>query len=453
MNEEDTIAAICSGVGGSVTIVRISGKDALNVGKKVWYSKKKLSHNTKRNLILGKILPDQNGIGEPALAVYMPSPNSYTGEDIVELHAHGGSFNARRLLEEVIKGGARQAGPGEFTFRAFINGKMDLTQAEAVSDLITANSNMAIHLAERQMDGILGRRITEIRDKLIDILVECESRVDFPEEELDFVPVKKQIEQLTDAKTEIESLYNTRAEGSVLRDGIRVVIAGHPNAGKSSLLNLLLGYDRAITTSIPGTTRDTLEEFANVRGIPVKLIDTAGLRKSDNEIEEIGIQRTLSSLKRSQVTIWLLDASSQDLKKECVEMEKHLKGVKNVIAAWNKIDLNANSGDLLDTAFPTVRISVTEKLGIDKFLNVFEKIVWEHPHVEEPEIAVSARHAGLLVRALGLMPDVIETLSDEAWELAAVDLRTVVAQLGDIIGEETDLDIYETIFSKFCIGK
>ena len=164
--------------------------------------------------------------------------------------------------------------------------------------------------------AILGRKITGIRGKLIDVLVECESRVDFPEEELDFVPVKQQVVQLIEVKAEIENLYNTRTEGSVLRDGIRVVIAGRPNAGKSSLLNLLLGYDRAITTSIPGTTRDTLEEFANVRGIPVKLIDTAGLRKSDNEIEEIGIKRTLSSLKRSQITVWLLDASCHDLKKE-----------------------------------------------------------------------------------------------------------------------------------------
>ena len=454
MNEEDTIAAICSGVGSSVTLIRISGKMSLEIGNSVWKSKRNtLCLKNRRSLMFGRIYPDNDPVGEPVLAVYMPGPRSYTGEDIVEIHAHGGSFNARRVLEEVIKYGARQAGPGEFTFRAFINGKLDLTQAEAVSDLITANSNMAVHLAERQMDGVLGRKIATIRIKLIDMLVECESRLDFPEEELDFVPVKEHLKQLSSIKVEIEELYSTRKEGAVLRDGIRVVIAGRPNAGKSSLLNLLLGYDRAITTSIPGTTRDTLEEFANVRGIPVKLIDTAGIRKSDNLIEEIGIKRSLSSLKRSQVTIWLLDALSDDLERERQEMEKHLKGMKNVIAVWNKIDQLEAPDVLSDTSFPTVRISVTEKTGIDRFLNIFEKLVWEHPHASEPEIAVSARHAELLAQSLEIIPDIIDTLSAEEWELSAVSLRTTVSALGNVIGEEADLDIYETIFSKFCIGK
>jgi tRNA modification GTPase len=453
MHEEDTIAAICSGVGSSVTIVRISGKTSLEVGNKVWTSKrKKLCFDNRRTLMFGRIYPNNDPVGEPVLAVYMPGPNSYTGEDVVEIHAHGGSFNSQRILEEIINNGATQAKPGEFTFRAFINGKLDLTQAEAVSDLITANSNMAIHLAERQMDGILGHKIAKIRNELIEILVECESRLDFPEEELDFVPVKEHLIQLSKINVKIEQLYNTRKEGAVLRDGIRVVIAGRPNAGKSSLLNLLLGYDRAITTSIPGTTRDTLEEFANVRGIPVKLIDTAGIRKSENLIEEIGIKRSLSSLKRSQVTIWLLDAS-KDLSKELEEMKKHLKDVKNVIATWNKIDQVADPEKLPGSLFPTVKISVTEKVGIDKFLNMFEKLVWEHPHTDEPEIAVSARHAELLLQSLKLLPDIVGTLSEENWELAAINLKTAVSALGNIIGKEADLDIYETIFSKFCIGK
>ena len=453
MNEDDTIAAICSGVGGAVTIIRISGKESLNIGNKIWKSRKSLSFKNKRKMSFGKILPDDKGIGEHALAVYMPEPSSYTGEDVVEIHAHGGSFNAKRLLNELVLVGARLAGPGEFTFRAFMNGKLDLTQAEAVSDIITANSDMALHLAERQMDGILGRKIRSIRDRLIDILVECESRVDFPEEELDFVPVKKQVEVLNQLKNEVQKLYNTRSEGAVLRDGIRVVIAGRPNAGKSSLLNHLLGYDRAITTEIPGTTRDTLEEFANIRGIPVKLIDTAGLRKSDDQIEAIGIQRTISSLKRSEVTIWILDASSDDLEKEIREMHKHIRSLKNVITVWNKTDLYPNPDELLEFTLPTARISLKNKSGIEKFLNIFEKIVWEHPHMNEPEIAVSVRHAELLAQVLELFPDIITTLTDNDWELAAVSLKCIASFLAEIIGEEANLDIYETIFSKFCIGK
>ena len=454
MNENDTIAAICSGVGSSVTLIRISGKNSLEIGNKVWKSKKsKLCSKNKRELLLGRIYPDNDPIGEPVMAVYMPGPRSFTGEDIVEIHAHGGSFNSRRIIEEITKNGARQACPGEFTFRAFMNGKLDLTQAEAVADLIAANSNMAVHLAERQMDGVLGRKITEIRNKLIEMLAECESRVDFPEEELDFVPVKEHLKQLLVTKNEIETLYNTRKEGSVLREGIRVVIAGRPNAGKSSLLNLLLGYDRAITTPIPGTTRDTLEEFANIRGIPVKLIDTAGIRESEDLVEGIGVKRSLSSLKRSQVIVWLLDATYKDLVEELREMEKHLKGAKNVIAVWNKIDQVPDPQKLPETSFKTAKISITEQTGIENFLNIFEKLVWEHPHTQEPEIAVSTRHAEFLAQALKLIPDVINTLSEKEWELASVSLKTIVSALGNITGEEANLDIYETIFSKFCIGK
>ena len=457
MNDNDTIAAICSGVGSAITIVRISGERACEIGNKVWKSsKKELSYKTRRQMLFGKFFSKNDKTGESSLAVYMPEPQSYTGEDVVEIHSHGGAFNARRVLEEILQAGARQAEAGEFTYRAFINGKLDLTQAEAVSDLISANSSMAMHLAEKQMDGVLGRKIMEVREKLIGILAECESRVDFPEEELDFVPVEEHLEVIFSIQEELERLYKTRIEGSVLREGIRVVIAGKPNAGKSSLLNLLLGYDRAITTDIPGTTRDTLEEIANIRGIPVKLIDTAGVRCSNDPIEEIGVNRTLSSLKRSQVTLWLLDASAEDIKDEVDELNARLAGQKNVVVAWNKmdiIDLDKNGLELPIVDFPSVHISVKNNEGIDILLNKFENIVWEHPHLNEPEIAVSARHAVHLKKAIDILPDAIVTLTDEDWELASVSLKTAVIALGNIIGEDASLDIYQSIFSRFCIGK
>ena len=481
MNENDTIAAICSGVGSAITIVRISGKNALNVGNNVWKSQKKvLCRKNRRQMLFGKFYSKDDKTGETALAVFMPEPQSYTGEDVVEIQAHGGAFNARRLIEEIIKSGARQAEAGEFTYRAFINGKLDLTQAEAVADLISANSSMAMHLAEKQMDGVLGRKINQIRESLINILVECESRVDFPEEELDFVPIEKHILELNRILEELNTLYDTRIEGSVLREGIRVVIAGKPNSGKSSLLNLLLGYDRAITTDIPGTTRDTLEEIANIRGIPVKLIDTAGVRDSNDPIEEIGVNRTLLSLKRSQVTIWLLDASTSDIDEEIREMKDRIKDQKNVIIVWNKIDIlenrekrigNRGKGienselqilgtrartieiGLPEVHYPEVRISVKENSGIDELLNIFEKAVWDHPHLHEPEIAVSARHAVYLSDAIEILPDALITLEDEDWELASVSIKVAVNALGNIIGEDASLDIYKSIFSKFCIGK
>ena len=454
MNENDTIAAICSGVGSAVTIVRISGKDAAKIGNKVWRSSKNLlDKKNRRKMLFGKFFSEGDKTGEPSLAVYMPEPQSYTGEDIVEIHAHGGAFNAQRLIDYVIKNGARQADAGEFTYRAFINGKLDLTQAEAVADLISANTNMALHLAERQMDGIMGRKINSLRDKLIEILTECESRVDFPEEELDFIPIDKYITDIEYVLAEIKKLYETRTEGSVLREGIRVVIAGRPNAGKSSLLNLLLGYDRAITTDIPGTTRDTLEEIANIRGIPVKLIDTAGVRNAENPIEEIGINRTLSSLKRSQVTIWLLDAAAENFDEELLEMGNRLHGKDNVIVAWNKVDLVNDNRAFPETGLSTVKISVKEKVGVEELLDVFEKKVWDHPHVREPEIAVSVRHAAHLLNTINVLPETIGTILDEDWELASISLKTAITSLGNIVGEEADLDIYESIFSKFCIGK
>jgi len=453
MNDKDTIAAICSGVGGAITVIRISGSGALNVGNSVWKSRKTLSEDTKGRFLLGKIMPDSSGIGETAFAVFMKGPNTFTGEDVVELHAHGGAFNSRRIFNAVLNHGARQAAPGEFTYRAFINGKMDMTQAEAVCDLINANSSMALHLAEKQMEGVLGRKIKSLQTQLIDVLIECEARIDFPEEELDFKSREELDKEISLVQEEMLNLYETRFEGRVIREGVRVVIAGKPNAGKSSLMNLLLGYDRAITTDIPGTTRDTLEEFINIRGIPIKLIDTAGLRDSDNVIESIGMQKTISSMETSQIILWLLDASIVDLKSETTEMEKYLGGNKNVIAVWNKSDLLADVSSLPPVDYDAAVISVKNETGIEKLLDIIEKKAWDHPHEKEPELAISQRHAEHLKKSLSFIPDVQNNLRLENWELAAISLRQMISCLKNITGEDATLDIYATIFSKFCIGK
>lgn len=453
MSENDTISAICSGVGGALTVIRISGADALRIGNSIWKSKNTLSAETTGRFMLGKILPNlNNGAGESAFAVFMKSPNTFTGEDIVELHAHGGSYNGKRLLDAVINTGGRHAKPGEFTYRAFLNGKMDLTQAEAVADLIASNSNMAVRLAERQMSGVLGEKISGIKNKLLDILVDCEARVDFPEEELDFKPVEEVVTVLNEISSDIKKLYDTGRDGIIIRDGVKVVIAGRPNAGKSSLLNLLLGYDRAITTNVPGTTRDTLEEFATIRGIPVKLIDTAGIRETEDAVEKIGVSRALDILKQSHVLLWVLDSASEEIELELHELEKYAVMNVPVIAIWNKIDI-ADSLKIRETLFPTVRISIKEQTGIDELLNLFEKAVWEGGHEHEPEIAVSSRHAKCLFEAYEQIPPAIETILQHDWELAAVNLKTAVSALGNIIGEDAIIDIYGTIFSKFCIGK
>lgn len=452
MHDSDTISAICSGIGGSIALIRISGSNALQIGNAVWKGKNPLSVESSKKFVLGKLLPCSNSPGETAFAVFMKSPNTFTGEDIVEIHAHGGSTNSRRILKAVIESGARQAEPGEFTYRAFANGKIDLTQAEAVCDFITAHNDTALHMAERQMDGALGRKIKAIRETYLGILAECEARVDFPEDELDFIPIREHLKMIKISETELNYLYETRYEGKIIRDGVRIVIAGKPNAGKSSLMNLLLGYDRAITTDIPGTTRDTLEEFVTIRGIPVKLIDTAGLRYSDDTIESLGIQKTIDSLESSQIVIWLLDASTS-VTEEISGMKDYLKSYNNAIAVWNKIDLLSQNALLPETGYETVTISVKNESGIEKLLDTVENKVLGQRHLESDEVAVSQRHAGFIKQALDVIPDVINNINHENWELASIGLKNITNMLGAITGEDATLDIYKTIFSKFCIGK
>jgi len=451
MNTTETIAAVCTGAGGAIAIIRISGPQALTVANQVWQGSRPLAADAARQMLLGRAGLSGGG-ADTALAVYMPGPNSYTGDDIVEIQCHGGNLISRQILELALRCGARLAEPGEFTYRAFINGKMDLTQAEAVADLIGAGSEMALRLAERQVSGKLGHQIKTIRNQLTDILAECESRLDFPEENLDWTPPEKVNAQLDAIIPKLRQLLESSREGVVLRQGIRVVIAGRPNAGKSSLLNLLLGYDRAIVSAIPGTTRDTLEESATLRGIPIRLTDTAGIREADNPIEGLGIDRSKQSLKQAQLTLWLLDAAAPDRDEEVAEMQRHLNDGIPAIAVWNKIDIApATEKMLADT--PTVAISVLQRRGIDDLIDMIEKCVWEFPHEAEPELAVSARHADHLRHTLTALPEAIDKVDIEEWELVAVHLRECIADLGCITGETADPDILGNIFSRFCIGK
>jgi tRNA modification GTPase len=452
MNTEDTICAVCTGIGGAVSIIRIAGADSLKTGRKVWQGKSELAGKNARKMLLGKIILPDGGTGDSALAVYMPGPNSYTGDDVVELHCHGGVLAARQTLDAVLKAGARNAEPGEFTFRAFVNGKMDLTQAEAVCDLISAHSDMALHLAERQIQGKLSASIDALRERLVDILAECESRLDFSEEDLDWTESSAFIEEIAKISADMDELLKSGREGIILRNGIRVVLAGRPNAGKSSLLNLLLGFERAIVTQIPGTTRDTLEETAHLRGIPVTLIDTAGIREASDLIEGIGIDRSRKSIKQAQIVLWLLDAAADKLDDEIDEMTAHTVDKKNLIAVWNKSDLVLDR-ILPSLPCPSAKISVLEAQGIDALLDIFEKAVWEFPHTEEPEIAVNARHARLLAEAAEALPGASQNLAENEWELAAVHLRSAISSLSLITGKESDPDILDNIFSRFCIGK
>lgn len=458
MNTIDTISALCTVPGGAISVIRISGKDALKIGKAVWHGKQCLGIAAERKLLFGKCCCS-GGEGDPALAVYMKGPNTYTGEDVVELHCHGGALVSKKILSEIIESGARPAEPGEFTFRAFMNNKMDLTQAEAVGDIISAHSEMALNLAERQIAGNLGKKIRDIRIILLEILSECESRLDFGEENLDWQEPEKLCRDLKTALGQIRELLSSRKEGAVLREGIRMVIAGRPNVGKSSLLNMLLGYDRAIVTEFPGTTRDTLEEYATIRGIPVKMIDTAGIRQADDLIEGMGIERSFASLAQAQVIIWLMDAAV-DPEKEFSIMREHTGERKNVVAVWNKVDLLGSGiklpgidDDEWKSSVPVLKLSVKNGDGTNKFLDTVEAIVWGGRHHEETDMAVSSRHAKLLDQAFQHLAGTDEKIMLEEWELAATGLRGAIFALGTITGDDADPDVLDDIFSRFCIGK
>ncbi len=443
LNTGDNIVAPATGIGGAITIIRFSGPDVLELARRVWKGRSMLGAGNARRMLLGKVG------GDPALAVYMPGPASYTGDDVVELHCHGGAAAAANALRLAAAAGCRNAEPGEFTFRAFVNGKLDLAQAEAVNDVISAGSDLALQLAERQLEGALSRKLEALYLRIGELRAECESHLDFPDEELDWagdVP-----ETIEEAARQVRELFATRDIGATLRDGIDLVIAGRPNAGKSSLLNLLLGRDRAIVSAIPGTTRDTVEAAAVLRGLPVKLTDTAGVRESGDPVEQLGIERSFRSIAAAGITFWLLDASTADPGEEVAEMLRH--NAPNRIAVWNKIDLADPGRKLPEVPGGALRISVREERGIEALLDAFARLAADSPRPEVPEVAVNARAAAELEKALEALPEAAREFRRKEYELAAIRLRDAQTALGAITGKTVEPDILDHIFSRFCIGK
>ena len=442
MNTVDTIAAPASAVGGAVTVIRISGPEALQVLKKVWKGKSDPGKEANfRKMLLGRIN------GDPALAVFMPGPRSYTGDDVAEIHCHGGAAAAANSLNTILDSGARCAEPGEFTFRAFVNGKLDLTQAEAVSDLISAGSTAAFKLAEKQLAGSLSEKLNEIYDRISSLISECEARLDFPDEDLDFDP--QDAEKIKNLRSRIKQLLDSGKAGALLRDGIDVVLAGKPNAGKSSLFNLLSGSERAIVTPIPGTTRDTVENQIVLCDLPVKLTDTAGLRESDDPVEKLGVARSRRAIAAAKVIFRVLDSSSPDLQGEIADVEF----TPETIAVWNKSDL-APDAVLPELPCPAVRISVAENKNIDALLKCFAEMVYgEKENARIPEVAINARARILLEESDRALVQAAEQFSGGEFELAASDLRSALHAIGRITGKTSDPDVLDEIFRNFCIGK
>ena len=472
-HENDTIAAICTGTGGAVGIIRISGSHALDAVRTVWRGKRMPGPEYPRVMLYGHIVSENGaGEGEPSLAVFMPGPHSFTGEDVAEIHCHGGSFAARRALRQVLQVGARLAQNGEFTRRAFLNGKLDLTQAEGVLDLINAGSERAGLLAERQLNGAVGSLVREIRAEVVHLLSECESRLDFSEEDLDWMPPDVLREKIGALREQAGNLALTARAGSLIRDGVSLVIAGPPNVGKSSLLNRMLGYDRAIVTPIPGTTRDTLEESVSIGGISFRVTDTAGLREAGeaDPVEAMGMERSQQSLGTADIVLWLLDASApaESFFAQFEAMNRAKNTVRGkFIPCWNKMDGAALSAEELDRAYSFEKttnetskpvfehISARTGDSLDELFRRLEETAWDGlpPSAQSGDAVVSERHAALLEQAANHLDAACECVQAESWELAGSSLRTAAELIGCITGETATPDILDEIFSRFCIGK
>ena len=468
-HENDTIAAVCTGTGGAVSIIRISGPRALDVVRAVWRGKRLPGPDCPRVMLYGRLVSgdkDEAGTGEPSLAVFMPGPHSFTGEDVAEIHCHGGSFAARRALRLALGAGARLAQNGEFTRRAFLNGKLDLTQAEGVLDLINAGSERAGLLAERQLNGAVGSLIREIRAEVVHLLSECESRLDFSEEDLDWMPPETFCKNVAALRKRAAELALTARAGNLIRDGVALVIAGPPNAGKSSLLNRMLGYDRAIVTPIPGTTRDTLEESVSIGGIRFRVTDTAGLREAEqaDPVEAMGMERSQQSLGAADIVLWLLDASApaETFQAQFEVMQRARSAVRGkFIPCWNKMDEAAGS-DALNQAESAIadrtvfeHISARTGDGLESLFRRLEETAWDGlpAAAQSGAAAVSERHAALLEQAANHLDAASEDAARGSWELAGSSLRTAAELIGCITGETATPDILDEIFSRFCIGK
>jgi len=449
----DTIAAIATPVGeGGVGIVRISGADAPAIRDRI-FKPKGGSGWTPMKLRYGRVVAGDTTVDE-ALAVYFKAPRSYTREDVVEIHCHGGAMPLRRTLELALAAGARQAEPGEFTLRAFSNGRIDLAQAEATLGVIQARTQTGMQLALQQLDGRLSREVRAARSGALDALAYMTALVDFPEDD---VPEAEVLQPLRTALAEIERLYRGAEQGILYRYGARAVLVGRPNAGKSSLLNALLQVERAIVTPVPGTTRDTLEETANLGGVPVVLIDTAGIVETDDPVERIGVERSRQALAAADIVLLVLDRSAP-LSDEDLAIAALTFGRPTVLVA-NKADLEPRlqAAPLLE-AHPSLRAtaetSALSGVGLDSLGDIVARALLGTEALTGQTLVTDPRQRDALGRAAVYIRAAIEALeAGVPVDLAAVDVTGAVQALGEITGETVGEDLLAAIFSRFCIGK
>ena len=456
--DTDTVAAVSSPFGeGAVALLRVSGPEALTVaanvcrlrtpGREVRELPPRVAHRARFVDMMDQMLDD-------GLVTVCRAPASYTGEDLVELTCHGGLLVTRRVLDALLAAGARPAEPGEFTRRAFVNGKMDLTQAEAVMDVIRAGTDLSLRAAEEQLAGRLGQRVEALRGDLLGLVAHVEAWIDFPEEGIDPDTGAALLARCDGILAHLDALLATADQGRILRDGVRTVIYGEPNVGKSSLLNALVGHERAIVSEIPGTTRDTIEEFLNVRGLPLRLVDTAGLRESDDAVERQGIARTRATLARADLALQVVDASQPPPVVATEDPEPPPLAPASLLVL-NKMDLGVDERWRDERYDAAVYVSCRTGGGVDELADaIFQRVTGGAVAWNDAAPAVNARHANCLRRAREALSAGRALLAaGESPEFAALDLREALTAVGEVVGGADTESILGEIFATFCIGK
>lgn len=451
---EDTIVAIATPLGtGGVAMLRMSGKAAISIADEIFRGKKGTPSEYVTHTCHYGVIHEQEPMVDEVVLTVMRAPHSYTTEDVVEITCHGGMVSAKRILDLCVRNGARLATAGEFTKRAFLNGRIDLTQAEAVMDIVTAQTEGAHEAAVAQLEGHLYRRLEKVYHHLYDILASVEAHIDFPEEDIAPETRDSLLGHIKDAIGFQQNLIRTARDGRVLREGVRTIVIGKPNVGKSTLLNCLLGYERAIVHETPGTTRDVIEELVSIEDLPIRLMDTAGLRDDPGEVEKEGIARTRQHFERAELVLLILDGSKpmEKIDRELLEMAKQ----KPCIIVVNKKDLPQKIEANLLQDFTTCSLSAQSGYGVQGLKKWIAQHLWQGKTRESfREVFVNARHQEALMRSCKALEKTQAALKEKkSFEYVAADLREALEALGEVTGRNVTEDVLDRIFSKFCIGK
>lgn len=457
--ETDTIAAISTPSGeGAIAIVRLSGDEALDIADHVYKGKKSLHDVETHTIHYGHIIdPADGSVIEESMISVLRAPKTFTREDIVEINCHGGLVSVNRVLDNVLSQGARLAEPGEFTKRAFLNGRIDLTQAEGVMDLIRAKTDRAMQSALKQVEGRLSERIRKLRQKLLETVANVEVNIDYPEFDADVVSTNVLKENVSFVGEEIDQLLVTARQGKIMREGLGTAIIGRPNVGKSSLMNNLVHENKAIVTEVPGTTRDVIEEYVNIRGVPLRLIDTAGIRETEDIVEKIGVERSRQVLQEAELILLVIN-SAEPLSDEDRALFQAVQGM-NVIVIMNKTDLpkQVDEEELREytSGRPIIAASFLNDEGIDSLEEAIAHLFFdEGVEAADMNYLSNARHIGLLNQAKRSVNDALEAVEmGVPVDMVQIDITRAWEQLGEIVGENVHDGLIDQLFAQFCLGK